>query len=183
MVIKEKLSSPPCSDASILAATGRDWKAWCAVLEEKGARALSHTELARVVNELHSAGGWWSQTIAVGFERLSGKRELYGQADGTFTASVSKTLSAEPGLVFDMLKDENNRTKWTPGQFALRSASPNKVVRLESSEGVRVTAYFQVKPKNKTVVALDIAKLPAFGSVAPMKETWRLALEKLAEAL
>lgn len=183
MVVNEKSSLPPCSDETVREATGRDWKQWCAVLEKKGARELSHAELARMVNELHTAGAWWSQSIAVGYERLSGKRKLYGQADGTFTASVSKTLNAEPAMVYALLNDGNQRVKWAPGKFTLRGSTPNKVVRLESSDGVRVAAWIQAKPKGKSVVALEIAKLPAFELVAPMKEKWRVALEKLAGQL
>jgi hypothetical protein len=176
-------SIPPCSDESLRNATGRDWRKWCAVLDKKGARDLSHTELARIINELHPAGGWWSQTIAVGYERLTGKRKLYGQADGTFTATVSKTLNAESGLVYEAIRNEKKRAKWAPGQFALRNATRNKVVRLDSEDGTRVTAYLQVKPSGKTVVALEVAKLPKFESVAPVKEKWRVALEKLTEQL
>ncbi|MFN0062930.1 MAG: hypothetical protein ACKVPX_10490 [Myxococcaceae bacterium] len=40
-----------------------------------------------------------------------------------------------------------------------------------------------MKPKGKTVVALEIARLPTFKSVPAMKKKWRGALEKLAQAL
>jgi hypothetical protein len=183
MVTKEPSNAPPCSDASLLESTGSDWKKWCIVLDKQGARDLSHTELARMVNTLHSAGSWWSQTIAVGYERLSGKRQLYGQADGTFTASVSKTLSAEPASVYAMMTDDKKRMQWAPDPCTLRSATPHKSVRLESSDGMRVTALLQLKPKDKTLVALEIAKLPAFETVALVKEKWRGALEKLAATL
>jgi hypothetical protein len=176
----QKPKTAPCSDASLRNATGRDWKAWCALLDKKGARALAHIELARLVNELHPYGHWWSQMVAVGYERLTGKRKLYGRADGTFTANVSKTISAEPGAIYEAMTNDKRRAKWAPGPLTVKSYSLKKAVRLAGKDGTRVVANLQLKPSGKTVVAIEVAKLPNFESVALVKEKWRIALEKLA---
>jgi hypothetical protein len=176
----QKPKTAPCSDESLHKATGRDWKTWRSLLDKKGARSLAHTELARLVNELHPYGKWWSQSIAVGYERMTGKRKLYGQADGTFTANVSKTIGAEPGAIYEAITNDKRRAKWAPGSLTVKSATSKKAIRLIGKDGTRIVANLQLKPSGKTVVAIEIAKLPNFESVAPAKEKWRIALEKLA---
>jgi hypothetical protein len=89
-------------------------------------------------------------------------------------------LNAESALVYDWMFDDQKRAKWAPGRFVPGKSTPNKVVRLLSAKGMKVTIHFTVKPNDKTVVAIEVAKLPSFESVPLTKETWRLALEKLA---
>ncbi|MGH8655623.1 MAG: hypothetical protein ACREYE_27140 [Gammaproteobacteria bacterium] len=175
--------APPCSDATVKEATKRDWQEWCLLLDARGASKLSHTDLARLVAKLHDAGGWWSQAVAVGYERLRGKRELFGRSDGTFTANVSKILSAESSEIYKRIFNDRMRNKWAPVRLEVRSATPYNTIRFNSKDGAKVAAFLQVKPNGKTSIVVEIAKLPSSEAVALVKEQWKTGLQKLAQAL
>lgn len=69
------------SDATIEKRTGRDWRGWVETLDAAGAAAWPHGEIAAHVHEKLGIPGWWSQTVAVGYERIKGLREI-GQRRG-----------------------------------------------------------------------------------------------------
>jgi hypothetical protein len=80
------------SDDKLLAATGKPRAEWHDLLDAENASNWKHTRIATWLREAHGVDGWWAQSITVGYEQARGMR-LPGQlADGTFTASASKTL-------------------------------------------------------------------------------------------
>ena len=80
------------SDGAVKAATGRDWPEWRRILDSEGAAELSHPDIVRLVSR-KGIGSWWCQMVAVGYERLTGKRALGQRCDGAFAASASRTVS------------------------------------------------------------------------------------------
>ena len=77
---------PPTSisDEKVKAATGRGWMGWFVVLNRMEATSLPHKEVARRLKEKHGAPSWWSQMIAVEYERARGGRKRNERAGGTF---------------------------------------------------------------------------------------------------
>jgi hypothetical protein len=83
-------------DDAVRAATGRDRAAWFALLDEAGAAKWPHREVANWLVREHGVDGWWAQGITVGFEQARGIRRPGQRQDGTFEASVSRTVGLSP---------------------------------------------------------------------------------------
>ena len=81
----------PISDEAVRAKTGKVWREWFAVLDAEGAASMDHMTIARHLSQEHALSGWWSQMVAVAYERARGRRERHQTTRG-FEVSVSKTL-------------------------------------------------------------------------------------------
>ena len=86
-------------DAAVTKATGKALGDWFAVLDERGARALPHIDIARILRDEHAVPGWWSQMVTVEYERHIGRRETGQSQGGDYTASRSRTLPGAPDEV------------------------------------------------------------------------------------
>jgi hypothetical protein len=183
---KTNASAPPFSDAAVVKATGRNWDQWRALLDRKGAASLSHRDLARLISTLHSGNGWWSQAVAVGYERITGKRKRHARADGTFNVSASKTMAAKPTEVFKRIADDRMRSRWAPASLKVLNVRKTKVARIVhfryGKKSPRVFAYLEPR-KDRTVVTISVEKLPSAAAVALQRKRWRAGLDKLAGAL
>lgn len=90
------------SDDKLIGATGKPREEWNALLDTENATNWTHTQIATWLVSEHAVDGWWAQGITVGYEQARGMR-LPGQlADGTFTASTSKTVDTELLQVLDL---------------------------------------------------------------------------------
>ena len=78
-------------DETVSARTGRTWAEWVRFLDAHGAYDLPHPEIAKLA--LAETGhGWWSQSVAVGYERIRGLREVGQRRSGEYEANRSKTM-------------------------------------------------------------------------------------------
>ena len=169
----------PCSDAAVKGRTGRDWAEWMELLGAEGGNAMSHRELARLVHTHHEAGGWWSQMVAVGFERMTGKREVGQSCTGDFQANVSRTLPLEDFEAHRWFTDEGLRARWLDVEVTVRTATPPKSVRLGLPDGTIAAAWIARKGAAKCSVAISHTKLEDAEAVAGAKALWAEALERL----
>ncbi len=87
----------PTNVQAIERATGRTWDEWLRVLEEVGAKDMSHKDLAtKVQAELGSRvdnPGWWAQSVTVAYEQHIGRRAPGQAQDGTFQTTVSRSTA------------------------------------------------------------------------------------------
>ncbi|MEU5155978.1 hypothetical protein [Glycomyces sp. NPDC021274] len=172
------------SDQALIEGTGADWKTWLALLDERGAAALDHTAIARMLVQEFEVDGWWAQSITVGYEQERGMREPGQRPDGTFSANASKTVAASITDVFEQLADPAAQAGWLGDiELTQRSASPPKSVRFDASDGTRVLANLSAKGEGKTAVQVEIAKLGSAEEIAAAKVDWKTRLERLAERL
>jgi hypothetical protein len=74
------------SDAAVKAKTGCTWERWVKSLDHHGAATLPHIEIARLIHDTWKVGGWWSQMVAVGYERIKGLRERGQRRTGHYDA-------------------------------------------------------------------------------------------------
>ncbi len=86
-------------DAAVTKATGKALGDWFAVLDERGARALAHIDIARILRDEHAVPGWWSQMVTVEYERHIGRRETGQSQSGDYAASRGRTLPGTPDEV------------------------------------------------------------------------------------
>jgi hypothetical protein len=175
----------PASDAAVRAATGRGWEEWFAWLDEAGAARLPHGDIAKLV---HAAGvpGWWSQSVAVGYERARGLRAKHQNAAG-FSASASKTVAVPLAVLYAACAEDASRDRWLlppPGTtYRVRGATQDKSVRLVWSDGTAVTIGVFAKGDAKSLIGLEHSKLPDTEAVTRLKAFWKESLDRLAAQL
>jgi hypothetical protein len=173
-------NAPPQTDATIQARTGRDWKAWCELLDAAGAMQLDHPSIVAIVEGLHDAGGWWSQAVVVGYERIRGKRVLNARADGSFSANASKTIAVPREAPREWVVDDRRRARWAPAGVTLSTNRSDRTLSLRDSEGHRVQLFLHAKDDTRTAVSIEVMKLADARAMADAKAAWKAALETLA---
>lgn len=172
------------SEKAVLEATGRSWRDWVEILDAVDATSLPHREIARHVLEEHGTTHWWSQSVAVGYERIRGLREIGQRPDGSYEANKSKTFPAPIARVYRAFSVARERNRWLPGvDLTVRKENPHKSIRITWPDGTPVTVYFVAKGEAKTQVAIQHGGLASRDEVAEHKELWAGRLAALAELL
>jgi hypothetical protein len=171
----------PHSDTVIKARTGRDWAEWCAALDEAGAAAWPHGEIAKLVDTMHEAGGWWSQAVTVGYERAHG-RAVNQRPGGAFYVTASKTLPVPSARAHACFTDPALRARWLDEAVTIRGTTPPRSVRIIWTDGTNVTVEITAKSAAKCIVAVEHSKLPDAEVVEARRAFWKAALERLVDA-
>jgi hypothetical protein len=165
------------TDAAIRERTGRGWEEWFDLLDGWGAADKPHKEIARWVSGQLSIEplGWNAQAITTSYERARGGREIGERADGSFTATVSKTVAVPVEQLYDAFADEALRE---------RTATRPRSARYDfGDDGSRVLASFLAKAENKSTVAIEHTRLRDAAHADRMKTYWREHLDALKAQL
>ena len=169
------------SDETVKARTGCTWERWVWALDQVKAHNWPHGEIARYVHEKYKVPGWWSQTVTVGYERIRGLRARGQRRSGSWEASRSKTIAAAIGTIFRSFKQPKLRSTWLPDvDVVVRTAVPNKSLRLTWEDGTSVEVYLVSRGRSKTQVAIQHTKLPNKAAADRMKAFWSEHLDALA---
>lgn len=181
--ITEKLSGDALREA-----TGRDWGAWFAVLDERRATELGHTEIARQLRDDLGVDGWYAQSITVGYEQERGLRVVGQSSGGTWEASGSKTVDVPAVQVSRAFVDEELRRRWLPdAEVTVRTHRPGKSVTADFRDAIggasRISVFLTVKGPRKTQVGVGHHKLPDAEAVVASKQFWRERLTELKTLL
>lgn len=172
-------SEPEMTDEAVFDATGRHWDEWCDVIEASPARDEGHATIAAHLEAEYGIGGWWAQTVTVGYERIVGIRLPYQMPDGTFRANKSKTVDVDGDLLRKMLLDPDHRSDLFPGhETTLRSKPESKSLRIGFGSGVALISI-EAKPAGRAKVTVAHEKLPSFDDVAEWKFYWTEWLDAL----
>src|SRR5581483_4282233 len=132
------------SDAAVTKATGRSWSDWVRTLDAAGATSKTHREIVKLVN----AGNWWSQMVTVGYERIRGLRDKGQRRGGGYEAGKSKTFNVPVARLFHAFRNS------LPADVSVKSATPNKRMRIAWHDGTTVEAMFLSKSAQKSTVAV-----------------------------
>jgi uncharacterized protein YndB with AHSA1/START domain len=172
------------SDEVIRRRTGRGWEEWFDLLDDSGAIAKSHPEIARWLQSEHGIDGWSAQSVTVSYERARGRRAVGEHADG-FAITASKTVAVPVDRLYDAFVDESLRERWLPdGHLRERSATRPRSARFDWGEGAtRVVVGFTAKGDAKSVVNLEHTRLPDAAEAERMKAFWRERIGALNEVL
>ncbi|MBV8978516.1 MAG: hypothetical protein JO261_10955 [Alphaproteobacteria bacterium] len=175
---------PPTSisEEKVKAATGRGWMGWFIILNRANANAMPHRQIAQL---LHDKGcpSWWSQMIAVEYERARGGRKKHERPDG-YSVSVSKVIPAALGRLFAVATDPANRKAWFPaGAFAETSKTKDKYWRGTWKKDARLEFGFYAKGAGKAQITVQINKLPDSSAVEKERAAWKKAMDKLAKKI
>lgn len=172
------------SDASIKAKTGCTWEKWVKSLDYYGADTMSHGEIAELVKKKYKVGDWWTQTVAVGYERIKGLRARGQRRDGSYEATKSRTFDVPVATLFEAWADKSVRDRWLNGTgVKVRTATAPKSIRLGLADGGILAVGFLPKGKTRSSVAVSQAKLPDRGTAERVKRYWSDRLDALGEVL
>ena len=171
-------------DATIEARTGCNWERWVWVLDQAGAREWSHRAIAEHVRRRYKTPMWWTQAVTVGYERIKGLRSVGQRRSGEFEAGKSKTLAAPVARVYRAFRDARSRRRWLGDvDLTVRTATPNKSMRVTWPDGSSVELYFAPKGDAKCQVAVQHVKLPDREAADRMKAYWGERLGELERVL
>lgn len=173
------VDEPEMTDDAVRVATGRGWDEWCDLIDAWPGHTDGHGAIAEYVREEHAVDGWWSQSVTVGYERITGLRLRYQQPDGTFNAGKSRTVTTDAVVLREMLLNDDDRSDLFPGfDTELRSRPNSKMIRIAIGPG---TAQIALDPQvgGKTKISIAHEKLPSPEEV----ERWKLYWGKWLEAI
>lgn len=165
-------SEPEHSDEVIREATGRGWDEWCDLIDAWPGNDDGHAAIATFVQDQHDIGGWWAQSVTVGYERITGRRLPHQRPDGTFSASRSATIRVDTQALRTALLEEEGRASLFPGmETELRSRPSSKNIRLRVGPGTAELAIDE-RDDGRAKVTVQHEKLPEFDDVDLWKSFW-----------
>ena len=174
------------TDEALERGSGRRIADWLRVLDDWGATERKHPEIAKWLVAEHGIGGWWAQSVTVGYERARGMRAVHQTTSG-FTVGANRTIAAPPEAVIAAFTDPEIRDRWLPDSpMGVRRVTDGRGARFDWPEPPsRVVIGLTVKPNGKTAIGLAHEKLPDADAAARLKQLWRerlVALKELLEA-
>jgi hypothetical protein len=183
MPVKKPRTNTRTSDESVKAKTGKIWADWFEILDKAGAKKLGHRDIAKYPHEKRRVPPWWSQMVAVEYERSRCLREMFQKCTGEFAASGNRTLPVPVPKIYSAWVDENLRKRWLgAAKMEISTKTENKSLRAAWDGGKsRLSVNFYPKGSEKTQVAVDHMKLTTAKESAAMKSYWFEALNRLQE--
>ena len=176
---EETVRTPTMRDATVRRATGRDWAAWFALMDDAGCRTLGHHAIAALVEREFAVGPWWAQMVSVEYERARGLRAPNQKCDGDFSVSVTRTIAAPVGDLFAAVTDDFARWAWLPvADLEPRTAATDRSARFGWSDGTRVELRFTSKG-DRCQVTVDHERLQDGADVERRRAFWAAHLEEL----
>ncbi|HEY4219513.1 MAG TPA: hypothetical protein VGM67_20395 [Gemmatimonadaceae bacterium] len=171
------------SGDAVKKATGRDWDEWFPLLDRAGAKKLAHRDIVDIVGTKFGVGSWWRQMVTVEYERARGLRVTNQNAMG-FTATASKTVASPVERVYRAWINARTRQRWlNDPAVEIRSARPNKSLRIGWKDGTSVVVGFIDKSAGKSQVAVSHDRLKSAAAVARMKSYWKQQLSSLQDVV
>jgi hypothetical protein len=171
------------SDGVVKEKTGRTWEEWVRTLDKHNAVELPHRDIAILVHETYKVREWWTQTVAVGYERIKGLRARGQRRSGTYEATKSRTFNVPVMTLFNAWADPTIRRRWLGVDVKVRTATAPKSVRLAWTDGSIIAVGFTAKGASKAQVALAHVKLPDREAVDRTKQFWTERLDALGAEL
>jgi len=165
-------------------ATGRDRRAWFALLDAWGAAGRPYREIADWLIGQHDLSNWWAQKLIVEYEQARGLRPPGVRPDGTFEVGASKTVGVPVGRVAAAFMDGELRERWLPGAVMRERASQSKhSLQFDWQDtGSRVVVSIS-GDKAKSLVVLEHVRIADAGTAQEMKAYWRERLTALKSLL
>lgn len=172
------------TDDALKRGSGKGVAEWLEILDAWGATERRHPEIARWLVSEHGIGGWWAQSITVGYERARGMRAVHQQPGG-FAISVTKTISVAPDRIPEAWTDASLRAAWLPdAPMRPRASRSLRSIRFDwDRPPSRVVVEVASKGEAKAQVAMAHEKLPDADAAERLKLMWRVRLAALKELL
>jgi hypothetical protein len=181
MASKTPRTNARSSDEAVKAKTGKVWADWFKALDAAGAKKMKHQEILEVLEKKHKVGPWWSQMVAVEYEKERGLRDAHQKCTGEYSASASRTIAAPIGTIYRVWTDDKLRKKWLGAHdLEISTKTENKSLRgAWDGNKSRLSVNFYPKGEAKCQVAVDHMKLADSKDCEKMKAYWFEALNRL----
>lgn len=165
--------------------TGRGRDEWMKLLDEWGATSKKHPEIVKWLTNEHGVSGWWAQSLTVSYEQERGMRAPGQRADGSYSATATKTVNVDVSTLFKAFKDPKKRTRWMgDADLEVRTTRPDKSLTARWEGGsTRITVSFEPKGDAKSQIALAHEKIADAKQADELKTFWRERLVQLKEML
>src|SRR6185436_2189906 len=171
--------TPSMSDDAVKAKTGKDWKAWFALMDKAGAKKLTHADIASLLSETYKVPAWWSQMVTVEYERSRGLRVKFQKADG-FSMSGSKTLPIDLAKLYRAVSDSKLRARWFPtGKYEVTSTTDLKYFRAKWEGDTRLEINTYAKGEGKAQITIQQSRFTTEKAMEAMRGAWKKAIERL----
>lgn len=178
-----------CPDNIIRERTGRGWEEWFDLLDQWGAEAMSHRDIARKVAADLGIDplGWNAQAVTTSYERGKGIRAIGERADG-FAVSATRTVAVPVDRLFAAVADPARRGRWLPDADAdmrERGRNATKSIRFDwGDDGSRVTVYANpADGAGRSKVTVEHTRLADAETRERLKPYWVAALVALKAEL
>lgn len=163
---------------SVRSGTGRSYEQWYELLDNAGARDLSHQEIARWIAAQGVDSGWWCQSITGSYERHIGRRVEGQTCTGDFKTSTSRTLDATLDEVLQRwCTTVDGQTEFNGVPVAekpsVAATGRWRYWRAKLADGGRVTVSITSAPSGRTSFGLSHDKLAGADEVELWKTYWR----------
>jgi uncharacterized protein YndB with AHSA1/START domain len=174
----------PTSEEAVLSATGRSYPSWFALLDEWGATARRHAEIAAWLAEEHGVAPWWRQSVTVAYERARGMRAVHQMPSG-FTVGVTRTIATAPEVALAAFTDPVVRRRWLGDiDVSQRRTTAAGNVRFDWPDPPsRLVVYAGPKGAAKTLVSVSHERLADADTAAREKSAWKERLGALKALL
>ncbi|HSL11887.1 MAG TPA: hypothetical protein VLA82_11295 [Actinomycetota bacterium] len=173
------------AEEKLVAATGKGWDEWFAILDRWDAKNHTHIEIARHLADDLGVPMWWTQSITVQYERARGMRVKHQRSDGVYAVSMSRTIGAPVHAVYEAVIDDERRSEWlSDGKMMYRSGTRSRSAHFDWDGGpTRVHVWFVEKDGVKTTVAIEHERLDGAHEVELAKAAWKERLTRLKSFL
>jgi hypothetical protein len=172
------------SDDAIKGGTGCTWERWVKSLDYHKADTWPHAKIAEFVHTKYKVPEWWTQTVAVGYERIKGLRAIGQRRNGTFEATKSKVFPVTISRLYQAWHKPSSRARWLgESKLVVRTARTDRSLRITWPDQTSVEVMFYPKPKGKSQVTIAHRKLPDRATSDRMKTLWTERLEALSQLL
>ena len=176
-----KVDTKRISDSAVRSKTKRTWNEWFSILDEAGAKELTHKDIASYIYKNYCLSPWWSQMITVRYEQKHGLRSRYQRPDG-YSVSASKVLNSSVDKVYNYWVDAKLRIRWlNMNDIKIRKATQDKSITATWIDGkTTLEVNFYKKRNSKSQVVVQHSKIAIIEEAFSMKLYWKKSLQRLA---
>jgi len=159
-------------DDAVREATGQGRDEWFALLDAAEATGWKHRDIASWLVREHQVDPWWSQSITVAYEQARGIRRPGQRQDGTYEASVTRTVALEKAEALRALAAvAGGELGIEP--LALNLDAKNATARFPLDGGEFVLASSSDRPGGKASIGLVWGRMPDDARLAEVKSRMR----------
>ena len=159
-------------DDAVREATGQGRDEWFALLDGAEATGWKHRDIASWLVREHQVDPWWSQSITVAYEQARGIRSPGQRQDGTYEASVTRTVA------LDKVEALRALAAVVAGELgieplALNLEAKNATARFPLDGGEFVLASSSDRPGGKASIGLVWGRMPDDARLTEAKSRMR----------
>lgn len=194
------------SDSAVQRATGYTWRELFQLIADAEKKAnvpqFSHKQIVSFLEKQCSLSPWWCQSVAVAYEKDSGRRQLGETEAAGFEIGAQKTVYASREQVWELLTGPVGMALWLGSGGESKLVPGEKYCTSEGTKGeIRVvkqmnhlrlswqpadwtnSSTLQLRvisgSEDKTTISFHHEKLPDAAARERMKEHWKNVLEEL----